>query len=249
MRKYAHATSPSRASGAATTATSATSGMRTRISSTSCALDVLAAADDDVLLAIGDREVAVVVEHTDVAGHEPAVGAERSLGRGLVGVTDEQLRPATPDLAGRTDFDVLAVVVDETDLDAGQRQPVGGDALVVRRVGGAAGDRGVLGRAEAARDLDAHRRAPLAHRGGNRRTTEADERHQRHVPLGVVVGMVEQAREEERRTLPGRQPVVEHRLQHSSGIPHVDEVDLTAPVHRNRATPRAFRCRARRARR
>ena len=39
---------------------------------------VLAAADDDVLLAIGDREVAVGVEHADVAGHEPAVGVERA---------------------------------------------------------------------------------------------------------------------------------------------------------------------------
>ena len=37
---------------------------------------VLAAADDDVLLAVGDREEAVVVEHTDVAGHEPAVGVK-----------------------------------------------------------------------------------------------------------------------------------------------------------------------------
>ena len=100
-------------------------------------------------------EVAVVVEHADVAGHEPAVGAERGFGRGRVRVADEQLRPAAPDLARHADLDVVAVVVDETDLDAGQRPPVGGDALVVRRVGSAAGDRRVLGRAEAARDLDA----------------------------------------------------------------------------------------------
>ena len=40
---------------------------------------VLAAANDDVLLAVGDREVAVGVAHTDVAGHEPAVGRERLL--------------------------------------------------------------------------------------------------------------------------------------------------------------------------
>ena len=38
--------------------------------------DVLAAADDDVGHAVGDGEVAVVVEHADVAGAVPAVVVE-----------------------------------------------------------------------------------------------------------------------------------------------------------------------------
>ena len=86
----------------------------------------------------------------------------------------------------------------------------------------------MLGRPEAARDLDAERGAPFAHRGRNRRSAEPDERHERNVARGVVVGMVEEAREEERRALPGREVVVEHRLQHAAGIPHVDEMDLAA---------------------
>ena len=46
------------------------------------AVDVLAAADDHVLLAVGDEEEALVVEVADVAGVEPAVGVDR-LGGGL----------------------------------------------------------------------------------------------------------------------------------------------------------------------
>ena len=84
--------------------------------------DVLAAADDDVLLAVGDREVAVGVEHADVAGREPAVGVERRL-RSRAGrcsrrssrARGSRSRPARPTL------DVVAVVVDEAHLDAGQR--------------------------------------------------------------------------------------------------------------------------------
>src|SRR5436853_449855 len=38
--------------------------------------DVLPAADDDVLLAVGDREVAVAIQPADVAGAEPAPGQE-----------------------------------------------------------------------------------------------------------------------------------------------------------------------------
>ena len=48
----------------------------------------------------------------------------------------------------------------------------------------------------------------------------------------IEVGMVEQADEEVRRALPGRQAVLEHRREHPAGIPHVDEVHRLAPVHR-----------------
>ena len=56
------------------------------------AVDVLAAADDHVLLAVGDEEVAVGVDLADVAGVEPAV-ADRLGGRlGLAPVAGHERR-------------------------------------------------------------------------------------------------------------------------------------------------------------
>jgi hypothetical protein len=43
--------------------------------------DVLAAADDDVLLAVDDVEVSVLVKVAEVARAEPAIGGERLAGR------------------------------------------------------------------------------------------------------------------------------------------------------------------------
>ena len=94
--------------------------------------DVLAAADDDVLLAIGDREKAVLVEHADVAGHEPTARREGGVGELRVGVADEALGPAAPDLAGFTGAEVVAVLVDDAQLDARERCAVGEQALLTR---------------------------------------------------------------------------------------------------------------------
>ena len=44
-------------------------------------VDVVAAADDELLLAVDDEEVAVLVDAADVAGAEPAVGVDRLGGR------------------------------------------------------------------------------------------------------------------------------------------------------------------------
>ncbi len=77
---------------------------------------------------------------------------------------------------------------------------------------------------------DAELLGALADRGRHRRTAEADHRHERRVALGIEVGMVEQAREEERRALARRAAVFEHRREHPPGIPHVDEVDRLRAV-------------------
>ena len=74
--------------------------------------DVLAAADDDVGHAVGDGEVAVVVEHADVAGAVPAVVVEGRGGQLGVGVAEAAVGATAEDLA----------VVVEPDLDAGQRR-------------------------------------------------------------------------------------------------------------------------------
>ena len=86
----------------------------------------------------------------------------------------------------------------------GSGRAVGVQPLVARRLGRAPGDRRMLGAAEAARRDDPEAFRALADRGRHRRTAQADHRHQRHVPRRIEVGMVEQAREEQRRALTGR---------------------------------------------
>ncbi len=73
---------------------------------------VEAATDVDVLLPVGDPQRAVVVEHADVAGVQPAVGVDRTSGCfGVVVVAAHHVEPAYEDL----------VVVGDGDLDAIER--------------------------------------------------------------------------------------------------------------------------------
>src|ERR1051325_6853800 len=63
-------------------------------------VDVVAAADDQVLLAPDDFEAALGVEAAEIAAHEPALAVERFLGRLLVvAIPDHQTGPAPADLA------------------------------------------------------------------------------------------------------------------------------------------------------
>ena len=80
--------------------------------------DVLAAADDDVLHAVGDRQEAVGVETPLVAGAEPTPVDERLVIERLVPVAEELARPSHQDLALVARRHVDAVFVDEADLVA-----------------------------------------------------------------------------------------------------------------------------------
>ena len=97
---HAQPRSPSRSSGSATTATCATSGNSLSMSSISRGAMFTPAADDDLLLAAHDRQVAVVVEAHQVARAHPAAG-EIGGGRALriVGEPDAGVRPADVQLA------------------------------------------------------------------------------------------------------------------------------------------------------
>ena len=88
-------------------------------------IDVVAARDDHVLVALDDVEIAVLVHGADVAGHEEAVdeGGRRVL-RALP-VAGEHVRPLDPDLprlAGRQQARRI-VEGDDVHDDARQRQP------------------------------------------------------------------------------------------------------------------------------
>ena len=79
--------------------------------------DVLATADDEVLLAVDQHEVAVVVEVADVTGPQPAV-LQRGGGLGrLVQVTAHDVRTSRDHLAVVPDGERPAVGVDDADLE------------------------------------------------------------------------------------------------------------------------------------
>src|SRR5262249_31331919 len=90
--------------------------------------DVLALADDDVLLPAGDAEEALVVDGAEVAGAEPAAGSERVAVEPLVAVAEEAFRPARLHLAHDAGRNRRAVVVDDADLGGADRSSVAVDA-------------------------------------------------------------------------------------------------------------------------
>src|SRR3954464_12012699 len=63
-------------------------------------MDVAAAADDHILLAAGDAQIARLVDPPEIASHKPAGGVERGLGsRLVVEIAQHQAGAAPPDLA------------------------------------------------------------------------------------------------------------------------------------------------------
>src|SRR5205814_9300455 len=92
--------------------------------------DVLASADDDVLLAVGDGEVALVVEHPDVPGDVPAAVDEGGGGEVGLGVALEAVGAAAEELTGFAGPDVLSTLDDQPQLDARERAAVGVATLV-----------------------------------------------------------------------------------------------------------------------
>ena len=89
--------------------------------STSPGIHVEARDDHDVLGALDERQPAVGVGDADVAGVQPAVGAEHPRRRLRVApVAREHVRAAHEDLAGIAVEHVVAVGVDEAHLDARQ---------------------------------------------------------------------------------------------------------------------------------
>ena len=134
-------------------------------------------------------------------------------------------RDRVTDLARLARRDRASVEIDEAQLHSRQRAAVGEEPLLLGRGGKRHGGGGVLGGSVGASHHDAERRGPARDVGRNGRAAHRDLAHQLKVPVGVEVGMVEQAREEERRAASGREPVLEHRRQDDTGIPLVDHVE------------------------
>src|SRR5262245_60538864 len=103
--------------------------------------DVLALADDDVLLPSRDAEEAVSVEDAEVARSEPAVGCERVRAVRGVAIPEEALGTARLHLALAAGRHGCAVVVDEPELRRADRPSVAVDAALGRIVGTGRRDR------------------------------------------------------------------------------------------------------------
>src|SRR6185369_8652362 len=108
--------------------------------------DVLAAADDDVLLAVGNGKEAVRVHASHVAGEEPAAGQERAGVEAVIHVAKAQLGPARRDFPLFTHWQVTSVVIQYPHLVARGQLAVRGQALFQRIGGPSPGDGGVFGR-------------------------------------------------------------------------------------------------------
>ena len=209
--------------------------------------DVLPAPDDDVLHPVGDGQVAVVVDHADVAGAEPTLGVDELRVECRVRVAGEAVGPAAEDLAGLPHRHVVAVLVDGPDLDPRHRPAVGVDALLLRRVVQRPRDGRVFGRPVGAHERDPEAIGPLGHRIGDGRAAEPDVPHELDV-LGTEPGGVEQAGEEEGRPAAGGDVLLHHGVQDGGWVPAVDHVDRVVGCRAGRAARRACRWRGPRGR-
>src|SRR5215208_7739748 len=89
-------------------------------------IDLAATAVDHILLAAGNAQIAGIVEPAEIAGHEPAGGVERRLGRKLVvEIAEHQAGAAAADLADftRRCLVVRLVLAPDTDLIPLARMP------------------------------------------------------------------------------------------------------------------------------
>ncbi len=203
--------------------------MRAKSCSTSAALDVLAAADDDVLDPVGDGEIPVLVEHADVAGAEPALLVD-GLGRqGRIRVAGEAVRPAGENLAGLPHTDVASVLVHRPHLDPLHRAAVGVDALLAWRLVRRPGDGGMLGAAVGTDEGDAELVGAFGDGVGDGRPAEPDVAHQLDV-LGTEARAVQQAGEEVGRATAGRDLLFHHGVENDGWVPPIDEIER-ATVH------------------
>ena len=113
------------------------------------------AADEHQLLAPVDQpQVAVGVGHGDVAGREPAIGVGTF--DTVRPVAGEQVRAADDDLTGVTLLDLLAALVEQPQLDAGQRATDRAGFGDLAHQGGGQ-NRGGLGKSVALEDVVARR--------------------------------------------------------------------------------------------
>src|SRR3954447_18160397 len=194
-------------------------------------VDVVAAADDQLLLAVDDEEVAVLVDLGHVATVEPAV-LDRVLGGvGLVPVALHDVVALDDDLADLALVDLVAVVVDDLHLDALDRRAdralLALALAVVER-----GDRRGLAQAVPLEDRAIELVLEVAHELAGQRRAARDTDAQRR-GVGVVGMLVVEDRAVHRRHAhEDRHAVAPDDLQRLGGIEARDQGQRGAGGHR-----------------
>src|SRR3546814_19280168 len=79
---------------------------------------MLAAANDDILVAIGNGDQTRCIEAANVARQEPAAGKPRAGVDGGIAIAKKHIGAARRHFPFRTGFNVIAIVVDDATLDA-----------------------------------------------------------------------------------------------------------------------------------
>ena len=191
-------------------------------------IDVLAAANDHVLEAAHDVDVALLVHGREVAGTHPAGLVDRFLRLGLVVPVAFHHRVATrAELAGLAARHRPALGVDDLDLDVRQHLAHGRDAALDRIVGGALRrHRRGLGHAVGDGDL-AHMHVALHllhHLDGARRAGHDTGAQALEVELREV-GMVELGDEHGGHAVERRAALLGHGLQGRQRIEGLGRID------------------------
>ena len=197
-------------------------------------VDVLAAGDDHVLLAVDERDVAVLVDLAEVAGVEPAAAERVGRRPGQHPVAGEDVLAAHEQLADVADRDVPVVGVDQAGLDVLQRAADRAQ-LVLDVLGVEDGHRRRrLGQAEALLERHAPAVEELDQR--ERRRGAAGQRHvQRRQVVVVEAGDAHQGRPHRRHEELQRHPVLGHRGQERRRVERRHDDVLGADVHERQA--------------
>ena len=187
--------------------------------------DVLAAADDHVLAAAGDADIALRVDAGQVAGVEPVVGI------GAVQVRATQVAAevgtgAQHQAASLARRQRLAVDIDHLDLDAGQRQAIGREGAFVVILEPRGGDGTVLGHAPGRHDLGPEHGTRLLDQRARDRRASAQEGLERRHRGGVVRHGAGQVGQERGRC---------HREARALGADHLDRLLRLPDILQHRA--------------
>ena len=153
--------SPNSSSGMPNTAQSCTPGTACSAASISAGIDVDAAGDHHVALAVADEDIAVRVDIADIARGDKTVAVDLGALFRLVVIGEIRIaRDPRIDLADLALRQYSSVLADEAQLRAG-RNPADGAGLLQRVLGIGEGDRARFGRAVEFMD---HRPPPFDHR-------------------------------------------------------------------------------------
>src|SRR3954454_14535718 len=192
-------------------------------------IDVVAAADDHVLLAVDDEEVAVLVDAGHVARVEPAVVQDLLRGVVAVPVALHQVVAADRDLADLALAHLVAVLVDDLHLDALDRRPDGARlALLVGVVEGR--DRRGLRQAVALEDLAAERLLEAAQDLDGERRATRDAQPQARGVVAIALGVVEDRVVHRRHALEDRHAVAVDHLERLARVEARDQVEAGAAL-------------------